>query len=545
MPTERFLLRRRPPPWIALLVGACGIVAALTLPLVPVFADSVTLSWPAAGQPARSTTALVVPYRPAELTARIPCSALYVAEPTTVLATGPPGVGLTVTAAPGGAVLEADGVRQDIRAGTGPQCAVEVHAAPAGWTITGGDGITTRAAGPVPTVFGFRTELTDPVGLTVTVRVATPFATSPTAVKLALLAVQVAAVATALWLLGCRPRRIPLPRPSRQWWIDAAVVGVLAGWAVIGPLAVDDGWATTIARNLAATGEAGNYYRWWNAPEVPFALSQQLLAPLTEISLAPLWLRLPSTVLAVATWFMLTRGVLAAAIPAAARLPWVRGTAAVLLLAAWLPYNLGVRPESYVALGLCAVLALAWRARSPAGVGATVLAAAVTVPISPTAALLAAPLVVFAPRLIGVLRRAAASRAQLVGDVVLLCCVATLSLTLIFADQTWSALVTATDWHRDFGPNLPWYREPERWSNLISGDQQGSASKRLAPLLAVALLPGVAALTWRDRAGVHRSARRLTAVVVLLVVAYAVVPSKWSYHFGAAAGVLQRQLQVQ
>ena len=46
---------------------------------------------------------------------------------------------------------------------------------------------------------------------------------------------------------------------------------------MIGPLAVDDGWATTIARNFAATGNPGNYYRWWNAAEVPFALSQQLL----------------------------------------------------------------------------------------------------------------------------------------------------------------------------------------------------------------------------------------------------------------------------
>ena len=514
------------------------------LPAAPVLTESVTLSWPAAGQPARSTTALVVPYRPVELTAQIPCSALAAGEPRTVLATGPPGDGMTVTAGPGGAVLRADDIQLPIADGPGPQCTAVLHAGPAGWAVTGGDGITVRAAGPVPQVFGFRTELPAADGLSVTVRVVTPFATSPTAVKLVLVALQVVAVLAALWLLGCRPRRPRRPRPDRLWWIDAAVVGVLAGWAVIGPLAVDDGWATTIARNLAATGEAGNYYRWWNAPEVPFALSQQLLAPLTEISLAPLWLRLPSTVLAVATWFVLTRGVLAAALPGAARRPWVRGTAAVLLLAAWLPFNLGVRPESYVALGLCAVLALAWQARTRAGVAVTVLVAAVTVPISPTAALLAAPLAVFAPRMWSVLRRAATSRAALIADVLLLCCVAALSVTLIFADQTWSALVTATDWHRDFGPNLPWYAEPERWANLLSGDQQGSAPKRLAPLLAVAMLPVVAGLAWSGRTVVQRSARRLAVVVLLLAAAYAVVPSKWSYHLGAAAGVLAAFLTV-
>ncbi|MFY1599743.1 arabinosyltransferase domain-containing protein, partial [Micromonospora sp. WMMD737] len=306
-----------------------------------------TLSWPAAGEPARSTTALVVPYRPAELTARIPCSALVAAENTTVLATGPAGDGLTVTGGPEGAVLRADGVREPVAGGPAAGCVAVLHAGAAGWTITGGDGLTTRAEGPVPKVFGFRTDLPDPAGMTVTIRVVTPFATSPTALKLALLAVQVGAVVVALWLLGWRRRRPRSPRPGRLWWIDAAVVAILAGWAVIGPLAVDDGWAATIARNLAVTGEAGNYYRWWNAPEVPFALSQQLLAPLTEVSLAPLWLRLPSTLLGVATWLVLSRGILGAAIPACARLGWVRAVAAVLLLAAWLPFNLGVRPESY------------------------------------------------------------------------------------------------------------------------------------------------------------------------------------------------------
>ncbi|MDY6997659.1 MAG: arabinosyltransferase domain-containing protein [Actinomycetota bacterium] len=542
--TERSVLRRRPPVWIALLVGACGLIAALLLPLAPVHTDTVTLTWPAAGQPAQSTTALVVPYRPAELTARIPCAALTAAETTTVLATGPPGEGLTVTAGPDGAVLRADGLREPVGAGSGSGCAAVLHAGATGWTITGGDGITSRAEGPVPKVFGFRTDLPDPAALTVTVRIETPFATSPTVLKLGLLAVQVCAVAAALWLLGWRVRRPPSPRPSRLWWIDAAVVAILAGWAVIGPLAVDDGWAATIARNLAATGEAGNYYRWWNAPEVPFALSQQLLAPLTEISLAPLWLRVPSTLLGVATWFVLSRGILGAAIPGAARLGWVRASAALLFLAAWLPFNLGVRPESYVALGLSGVLALAWRARTPAGVAGAVLVAAVTVPISPTAVLLAAPLAVFTPRLTRVLRRAATSGTQLLATVLLLGCVGALSVSLIFADQTLAALVTATDWHREFGPNLPWYREPDRWANLLSGDQQGSAAKRLAPLLTVAMLPVVAALAWRGRGTVRRSALRLASVVALIALAYAAVPSKWSYHFGAAAAVTAAFLTV-
>src|SRR4029079_11378035 len=99
------------------------------------------------------------------------------------------------------------------------------------------------------------------------------------------------------------------------------------------------------------------------------------------VSLAPLWLRLPSTLLAIATWLVLSRGVLGAAIPAVAATARIRVLAAALLLAGWLPFNLGVRPESYVAFGATVVLAIVWRARSPRGVAVAVLVAALTVPI--------------------------------------------------------------------------------------------------------------------------------------------------------------------
>jgi len=42
-----------------------------------------------------------------------------------------------------------------------------------------------------------------------------------------------------------------------------------------------------LARSFAAAGNPGNYYRWWDAAEGPIAFSQQVLAPLTEISIGP------------------------------------------------------------------------------------------------------------------------------------------------------------------------------------------------------------------------------------------------------------------
>ncbi|TRW86364.1 hypothetical protein FK535_07870 [Mycolicibacterium sp. 018/SC-01/001] len=400
----------RPRSWIAVLVGIAGVVSALALPFAPVVAQTTTLTWPAPGRPAVSSTVLTVPYRPLNLTASLPCPVLRAAAaqtgPVTVLSTGDGG--LTVTGSPGSVLLRTGEESETITVPPAPaDCRVTVEAGPSGLSVVHVDGhVIHLGEQPVPEVFELRTDLdpTSTLGLSVTAVIGGPFGTTPTTAKAVLVAVQLLCAAAALLLLLSGRLRRPRLRRSRLWWIDAAVIAILCGWAVIGPLAVDDGWATTIARTIAATGDPGNYYRWWNAAEVPFALSEELLAPLTRISLAPLWLRVPSTLLAIATWFALSRGVLGAALPR--HTGRVRVLAALCLLVTWLPFNLGTRPESFVALGVTAALALAWRTCGPAGLGLLALAVALTVPISPTGVLVAAPILVFADRL------RAAARAQ-------------------------------------------------------------------------------------------------------------------------------------
>ena len=552
-----------------MLVGSAGLVLGLALPFAPVVADRTVITWPAPQHDVVSSTALFVPYRPAELTAVVPCAVLRAAAaraaPVTVLATGPDGQGLVVRADPTGTLLRLDHrtVSVTIGADVAADCQLGVSAGPRGTTVTPPDGRTVDFPGdPVPEVFALHTDL-DPAqaaGMTVQARAASPFATRPTGWKIVLIAVQLLAVLVAVGLLvsaGRRTRAPPLAaevterrtRSGRRWpqiGVDIAVIAVLGVWAVIGPLAVDDGWAATIARNVAATGSAGNYYRWWNAAETPFALDQQLLAPLTEVSLAPVWLRLPSTVVAVAVWLVLSRGVLAAALPAIAATTRIRLLAAVFLLAAWLPFNLGARPESYVALGVTSVLALLWRARGPAALGAAAVVTGLTLAISPTAVVLAAPILIFAPRVVAILRATARSRLELVGLVLLLGCVGSVGLSVIFADQSWDGLITATDWHTAFGPTLPWYREAQRYHYLLGGDQQGSAAKRVPVLLTIAMLPIVAVTVARrsDRSDGDRAAARLAAVVVAALLLLAVVPSKWSFHLGALAGVFAAFLVV-
>ncbi|MFN2478708.1 MAG: arabinosyltransferase domain-containing protein [Pseudonocardiaceae bacterium] len=543
-----------------MLVGLLGVLVALILPFAPVIVDQTTVSWPVPGRSVVSSTALFAPYRPAELTATVPCSAIRAATDrggaVTVLATGPYGDGLVLRTEAGVArlLLGHRVVSTTPVAGILDDCRTRVHADPTGTVITIGNAKTIKLADePVPKVFAFRTDLDagQAAGMAVTARTASPFATSPSPVKILLIVVQLLAALIALGLLAPtrRAARDSARLPSgwrRTVWIDVGVLGVLAGWAIIGPLTDDDGFATTIARNAARTGNVGNYYRWWNASETPFALTEQLLAPLTQVSVAPLWLRLPSTALGMVTWFVVSRGVLGAALPAVAGTVRIRLLAAVCLLAAWLPFDLGVRPEPYVAFGVTAVLALLWRARGLAALGWAALVAGLTIPISPSALLVAAPIVVFAPRIVAILRESARGRAEVAARVLLLCCISAVGLTVIFADQSWYGLVTATRWHTFFGPSLPWYQEPDRYRFLLSDDQDGSAAKRIPVLLTLALLPIVGMLLIRrtDPDDVDRSAARLAGVVATALALLWLTPSKWSHHFGALAGLFASFLVV-
>ena len=547
---------------LALAAGLVGVAAAVALPFAPVTATQATVTWPAAGHPAESTTAFFVPYRPEELTARIPVAALRTSSSQAaviVLATGSPDDGLSVETSALGPRVRLDD--RDITVPAGDIVGdgyLTVHADRTGVTVSA----PARTIGffpdeRVPRVFGFRTDMPSgtAAGMSVTARTTSVFATRPTLIKLMLVVAQLLAAGVALALLirgrGSDADPPPTSDPSPgiggrvgRATIDAGVVAVLATWAIVGPLAVDDGWATLIARTYAASGNPGNYYRWWNASETPFALWEQMLAALTSVSVAPMWLRLFSTLLAGATWLVVSRGVLGAALPTLAATARVRAVAAVCFLAAWMPFNLGVRPEGMVALGATVVLALLWRARSLGAVAGALLMAAVTIPVSPTAAVVLAPFVVFARRIIGLLRTGISQRRDLLLRLLLLAAIAAVCVTVVFADQTWDGLVTATEWHRFFGPSLPWYHEPDRYQYLLGADQMGSFAKRLPVLLSAALLPIVGLLIIRRRDPIALAATRLAGVVVVALALLSVAPSKWSYHLGALAGVFAAFLVV-
>ncbi|HZA17671.1 MAG TPA: hypothetical protein VE645_12435, partial [Pseudonocardiaceae bacterium] len=156
-------------PGGTLLVGMLGVLVALALPFAPVDAEQTTVTWPAPGQPAVSSTALFAPYRPAELTATVPCTVIRAAvdagRATTVLATGSHGDGLALVADAGSArLLLNDRLMITIPvAGLARDCTTQVDAGPTATVITigtAGGARTIRQVGElVPKVFAFRTDL--------------------------------------------------------------------------------------------------------------------------------------------------------------------------------------------------------------------------------------------------------------------------------------------------------------------------------------------------------------------------------------------------
>jgi len=552
---------------VALVVGLLGIAVAAFLPFAPVVAERSTLTWPGPGAQPVSTTAFLTPYRPAELHVALPCSAVQatLAAPnrtvlftTAALAEGQPGTGLLIDAENGQLRFAVNG--RDVATVAPPLsgCDVRVDATssgPAATTVTAGGVVVANLPGePVPEVFAFATDLTpvQALGTRVTARTQNWYESVATQTKYALLAAFAGlAVASLVLLARAAPPRVrerrSRPRVSRlRWLVDLAVIIGLAGWMIIGPQTDDDGYATVTIRNSLESGDIGNYYRWFNASEAPFTLVQYLLQPLAAWSAAPLWLRAPSVLAAVAAWFIVSRGVLGAVLPVIARTWWVRSLAALSFLGWWLPFNLGVRPEPFVALTVVGVLAILLRATAPGarhqllGVGIAAALAGAALAITTTGILVFAVVLVLAPRIWRVLTDdERVSLGRLGARVALLGCLASTGLVLMFADQTLQGVREATAVHTEIGPNFAWYEEINRYSALLGVDHQSSATKRLPVLLTLALLVVVTMLIVRRVRALAdlRDAHVLTACAAAGFALLWLTPSKWSHHFGSLAGL--------
>jgi hypothetical protein len=585
---------RRRSAFAAAAAGLVAVVAALLLPFAPVSVNEPTVSWPADPASPESTLLTLTAYRPLALDVRFTCDVARAAQAAggVVVSTGLPEsplagtTSMIVTAREDRVQVRAvDRVLLDAPLGPGP-CEYRIAGESGGLPsfvgvppdpadldapdlsalagpdnaeiviVRDGAELARTQAEQLPDVDALATSLTalpadQAGGLAVELRVDDEFTSSPTSVKSALTAVLVAALlatAALLWrvdgVVGRSPRRRLLGRPRI---VDAAVPAVLVLWMFVAPATDDDGYYAAMARNAQITGEVGNYYQLYNQNFAPFTWFYQGLAWWQQlVGDAPVLQRIPAVVFGILTWLVLRRFAVAAMHEWAPTRSGVRVAAhavlGVVFLAWWLPQNMGVRPETVVALlgasVLLAVLvaarrrrlALAWLAFALAGLGFTA---------HPTGFTLFAPLLAGLPLLLPLVhvpgdRWATAARALAVvsGGMV--------APLVAFADGALRDFQRGQAIFLSIQGQEGWTTEIQRYSFLLGQIPMGNFAKRAA------ILTCLVALVWFAVVAVAARVRRIAlptplwlagSTTALAFAALWLTPSKWSHHFGALAGV--------
>jgi arabinosyltransferase B len=557
--------------WVATIAGLIGFVLSVATPLLPVVQTTATLNWPQNGQ-LNSVTAPLISLTPVDVTVTVPCSVVRALPPEggVVLSTAPK---KGKDAALQGLFVVANSKRVDVTdrnvviasvprdQALSPHCQrIEITSTKAGAYATF-VGLTDPAGKPVrggfpdpnlrPQIVGVFTDLTGPAppGLKLSATIDTRFSTTPTTLKLAAMVMAIAATIVslvALWRLdqldGHRMRRL-IPANWRTFTLaDATVIFVFLLWHVIGANSSDDGYILGMARVAGPAGYMSNYFRWFGSPEDPFGWYYNLLALMTKVSDASLWMRLPDLVAGLVCWLLLSREVLPRLGPAVAGSKAANWAAGMVLLAAWMPFDNGLRPEGQIAVGSLITYVLIERSMrysrmTPAALA--VIAAAFTLGIQPTGLIAVAALLAGGRPILRILVR----RHRVVGTwplVAPMLAAGFVILTVVFADQTWSTFLEATRIRTAIGPSQAWYTENLRYYYLILPTVDGSLSRRFGFLVtALCLFTSMFIMLRRKRVtGVARGpAWRLMGVIFGTMFFLMFTPTKWVHHFGLFAAV--------
>lgn len=557
---------------IAIVAGLVGLVASVLIPVLPVVQTTATLNWPQGGQ-LGSVTAPLITLTPVSLSVSLPCSVIHglPADGGLVLGTVPPAGkqamlnGLLVTASAqrvdvitrNVVILSVPRSRMD-----SPECQrLQVTSSTAG-TFASISGLTDPITGAEvhggfddpnlrPQIVGVFADLAGPApaGLSFTATIDTRYTSSPappkTAAMLAGILGTIVALA-ALWRLdrldGRRWRRLIPARWRYFTAVDATVMVVSVFWFVAGAGSSDDGYQFEMANTSSHAGYMANYFRWFGSPEDPFGWFYDLIAVMTHVGHASLWLRLPDLLCALVCWLLLSREVLPRLGPAVARNRAAVWAAALVFIAAWMPFNNGLRPEGQIATGALITYVLVERAitaRRAATVGLAIVVAAFTLGIQPTGLIAVAVLLAGGRPIVRII----VGRARTIGlwPVVLpLAAAGVVVLTVVFADQTLAAVREATAVRTAIGPAQPWYTENLRYFYLFLPTTDAALSRRFGILITlVCLFPSVFLLLRRKRVpGIAIGpVWRLMGVIFATLFLLTFAPTKWIHHFGLFAAV--------
>jgi arabinosyltransferase B len=557
--------------WVATIAGLIGFILSIATPLLPVVQTTATLNWPQSGQ-LNSVTAPLISLTPVDVHVTVPCSVVRALPPEggVVLSTAPKkgkdaalnalfvvvnGKRVDVTDRN---VVIASAARDQVES---PQCQrIKITSTKAGAFATF-VGLNDPAGKPIsggfpdpnlrPQIVGVFTDLSGPApaDLKLSATIDTRFSTTPTTLKLAAMVLAIVSTIVALialWRLdqldGHRMRRL-IPGNWRTFTLaDVTVISGFVLWHVIGANSSDDGYILGMARVADRAGYMSNYFRWFGSPEDPFGWYYNLLALMTHVTDASLWMRLPDLIAGIVCWLLLSREVLPRLGPAVAASKPANWAAGMVLLTAWMPFDNGLRPEPIIAVGSLITYVLIERSMrysrlTPAALA--VITAAFTLGVQPTGLIAVAALVAGGRPILRILVR----RHRLVGTLPLVApmlAAGTVILTVVFADQTLSTVLEATRIRTSIGPSQAWYTENLRYYYLILPTVDGSLSRRFGFLVAaLCLFTAVFIMLRRKRIpGVARGpAWRLMGVIFGTMFFLMFTPTKWVHHFGLFAAV--------
>ncbi|MGY4708064.1 arabinosyltransferase domain-containing protein [Mycolicibacterium sp. CBM1] len=558
---------------VAAVAGILGVLLCGVVPLLPVKQTTATILWPqapGADGMVSDITAPLVSGAPQSLDVSIPCRAIATlpADGGLVFSTIPPN---GIDASRNGLFVRANAATvvvafRDTVAAFAPRPAVtagacsdlHIWAGPGGVgaDFTGIPGATgTLAPEKKPQVAGIFTDLRVPAqpGLSARVDIDTRFITTPTALKTAVMALGIVCVLASLAALAVLDRRSGRRVPDRwrrllrvdvsHWLADLGVVVGLLVWHVVGAISSDDGYNLTIARVAGDAGYTANYFRFFGTTEAPFDWYQSVLTHLAAISTAGVWMRLPATLAGIGTWLILSRCVLPRL---GRRLSLNRvtvWTAGAVFLAAWLPFNNGLRPEPLIAFGALAAWilvenAIATRRLLPAAIA--IIVAVFSVTLAPQGLIAIAPLLVGA-RAVAQMIRSRRTADGLLAPLAALAAALSVIFVVVFRDQTLATVAESARIKYVVGPTIAWYQDFLRYYFLTVEDNvESSLTRRFAVLVMLLCLFGMLAVLLR-RGRVPGAANgpvwRLigsTAIGLLLLM---FTPTKWAVQFGAFAGL--------
>ncbi|WP_156298491.1 arabinosyltransferase domain-containing protein [Mycobacterium paragordonae] len=565
---------------VAVVAGLLGAALALATPLLPVKQTTAQLNWPQNGT-FSSVEAPLISYVATDLNISVPCQAAagldgpQNAGKTVLLSTVPKQApkavdrGLLLERVNGDLVLivrNVPVVTAPMSQVLGPDCQRVTFTAHAdrviGEFVGLKQGPTTEHPGaPLrgeksgydfrPQIVGVFTDLAgpSPPGLSLSATVDTRYSSSPTTLKMAAMILGLLLTAASLVALhvldtadGTRHRRF---LPSR-WWsvgaLDALVIAVLVWWHFVGANTSDDGYILTMARVSEHAGYMANYYRWFGTPEAPFGWYYDLLAMWAHVTTASVWMRLPTLVMALTCWWVISREVIPRLGHSVKKSRAAAWTAAGMFLAVWLPLNNGLRPEPIIALGILLTWCSVERAVATSRllpVAAACILGALTLFSGPTGIASIGALLVA----IGPLRTILHRRSKQFGLLPLvspILAATTVTTILIFRDQTFAGEAQATFLKQAVGPSLKWFDEHIRYERLFMPSPDGSVARRfavLALILALAIAVAISLRKGRIPGTAAGPSRRIIGITIISFLAMMFTPTKWTHHFGVFAGL--------